>query len=91
MIVFELVRGEQPRRVEVSDDEVFLTQREAAKLLRVGTTYLRDSDCPKVLLPPTRGTRPLVRYRRGAVVAWATHWEVAPTWLEPILYPEVAA
>lgn len=49
-----------------------LTQREAAALLRVSVRYLRDSHCPKVLLPGAKGTsRKLVRYSRDAVLAWA--------------------
>lgn len=51
-----------------------LTQKEAAALLRVGVSYLRASDCPKVLLPPARGRRPLVRYRRADVMGWAEAW-----------------
>jgi hypothetical protein len=51
-----------------------LTQKEAALVLRVSTRYLRNSDCPKVLLPPARGRRPLVRYRRADVMAWADAW-----------------
>jgi hypothetical protein len=50
-----------------------LTQREAATLLRVSVSYLRASSCPKHLLPGNgpRG-RPLVRYLRDEVLAWAT-------------------
>lgn len=77
MFVLEVMRDGKPRRVEVPDDEVLLTQREAAGILKVGVSYLRASDCPKVLLPPARGTRPLVRYRRSAVLAWAVAWEVS--------------
>jgi hypothetical protein len=51
----------------------FLTQREAAVLLRVSVSYLRWSDCPKVLLPG-RGDRRIVRYSREDVVEWANHW-----------------
>lgn len=49
-----------------------LTQREAAALLRVSVAYLRASSCPKILLPG-RGDRgkPLVRYLRSDVLAWA--------------------
>ena len=52
-----------------------LTQREAATLLRVSVSYLRASDCPKVLLPsggPKQ--KPLVRYRRSDLDAWLEHW-----------------
>lgn len=50
-----------------------LTQREAARLLRVSVSYLRESSCPKHLLPGNgpRG-RPLVRYLRDEVLAWAS-------------------
>lgn len=56
-----------------------LTQKEAAAMLRVGVSYLRASDCPKVLLPPARGRRPLVRYRRTDVLAWADGWATRAT------------
>ena len=48
------------------------TQREAAAFLRVSRRYLRDSSCPKLLLPGhgVRG-RPLVRYDPASVAAWA--------------------
>lgn len=50
-----------------------LTQREAARLLRVSVSYLRASSCPKHLLPGNgpRG-KPLVRYLRDEVLAWAS-------------------
>lgn len=50
-----------------------LTQREVAMLLRVSVSYLRESSCPKHLLPGNgpRG-RPLVRYLRDEVLAWAS-------------------
>ena len=49
-----------------------LTQREAARLLRVSASYLRASSCPKHLLPGNgpRG-RPLVRYLRDEIFTWA--------------------
>ena len=55
----------------VTPPDALLTQREAAAWLRVGTWYLRASDCPKILLPPARGRRPRVRYRRADLLAWA--------------------
>lgn len=55
--------------------DALLTQDEAAALLHVSARYLRASDCPKVLLPPARGRRPLVRYDRAALLAWARSWE----------------
>jgi hypothetical protein len=63
--------------VNVGDE--LLTQSEAAKLLKVSVSYLRASDCPKILLPSAGGKRPLVRYRKSALLAWATHWEVSVT------------
>jgi hypothetical protein len=50
-----------------------LTQREAARLLRVSVSYLRASSCPKHLLLGNgpRG-RPLVRYLRDEVLVWAS-------------------
>jgi hypothetical protein len=63
------------RDVNLLFSDELLTQREAAALLRVGVSYLRASDCPKVLLPG-RGAKgmPLVRYLRSDVLAWATAW-----------------
>lgn len=56
------------------DAEPYILQKEAAKLLRVSVSYLRKSDCPKTPLPPARGKRPLIRYLRTEVLAWAaTH------------------
>lgn len=51
------------------------TQAEAAKYLGVSIRYLRDSACPKVLLPGNgkRG-QPLVRYSPMAVIKWAACW-----------------
>lgn len=45
--------------------------REMAALLGVSRVYLRNSECPKVLLPGNGRTRvPLVRYRESEVRAW---------------------
>jgi hypothetical protein len=59
---------------------VELTQREAARLLRVSVSYLRASSCPKHLLPGNgpRG-RPLVRYFRDDVIAWGSARALSPT------------
>jgi hypothetical protein len=56
-----------------------LTQREAARVLRVSVSFLRASSCPKHLLPGNgpRG-RPLVRYLRSEVLAWATARALTP-------------
>ena len=49
-----------------------LTQREAAAMLHVSVSYLRESSCPKLLLPGhgPRG-RALVRYLRDDLMEWA--------------------
>lgn len=59
---------------ELSADRLW-TQAEAAKFLAVTPRYLRDSSCPKTLLPGngTRG-QPLVRYDPNEVRAWARSW-----------------
>jgi hypothetical protein len=56
-----------------------LTQREAARVLRVSVSFLRASSCPKHLLPGNgpRG-RPLVRYLRDEVLQWGTARALAP-------------
>lgn len=49
-----------------------LTQPEAASLLHVSPRYLRDSACPKLLLPGTGSQgRAVVRYVRAEVLEWA--------------------
>lgn len=55
-----------------ADDGRLWTQREACAYLGVSARYLRDSGCPKLLLPGTgpRG-RPVVRYVPDDVKAWA--------------------
>lgn len=58
-------------------EPAYLTQREAAQYLRVSASYIRSSDCPKVLLPPTRGRRPLVRYLKTDLDAWMRNWRVS--------------
>lgn len=56
-----------------------MTQREAARLLRVSVSFLRASSCPKCLLPGNgpRG-RPLVRYLRSEVLAWGSARALRP-------------
>ncbi len=50
-------------------------QREAAYYLGVSARYLRDSDCPKVLLPGNgKSGQPIVRYDPAGVKAWAARW-----------------
>jgi len=48
----------------------FWTQAEAAYFLGVSPRYLRESSCPKTLLPGG-GDKPLVRYDPAVVKAWA--------------------
>jgi hypothetical protein len=56
-----------------------LTQKEAAKLLRVSVAYLRASNCPKHLLPGNGAQgKPLVRYRRSDVITWSLSRTLAP-------------
>jgi hypothetical protein len=52
------------------------TQKEAAAYLGVSVSYLRASDCPKVLLPSTSGrtVKPIVRYRPRDIEAWVEEW-----------------
>ena len=50
-------------------------QREAAYYLGVSARNLRDSDCPKVLLPGNgKSGQPIVRYDPVDVKAWAARW-----------------
>lgn len=55
-----------------------MTQREAAALLAVSVRYLRESSCPKVLLPGhgARGKQ-LVRYDATEVQEWAAQWRTS--------------
>lgn len=48
------------------------TPAECAEYLRVSQRYLRASTCPRVKLPPSRGSRPIIRYDPAAVRRW---WE----------------
>ncbi len=47
-----------------------MTQQEMADALRVSPTWLRRSSCPRVLLPPARGSRQMVRYNPEQVRIW---------------------
>jgi hypothetical protein len=52
--------------------EQYWTQRDAAAFLGVSTRYLRNTACPKLVLPSTREHgRPTVRYVPEDVRAWA--------------------
>lgn len=59
----------------VGQAERLWTQREASSFLGVTPRYLRDSSCPKMLLPGN-GVKhqPLVRYDPAEVRAWARSW-----------------
>lgn len=59
-------------------NDKLMRQKEAASLLGVSVSYLRGSDCPKVLLP-SRGKRSLVRYRESELLAWAEKWTARST------------
>lgn len=56
-------------------ERLLLRQREAAQMLGVSVTYLRASDCPKVLLPGQgpKG-RDSVRYDPEDLKAWRDQW-----------------
>lgn len=81
----------EPRRVleddDLPDDHLSVArlwcQQEAAMFLGVTTRYLRDSSCPKMLLPGNgpKG-QPLVRYDPTEVRAWVRSWHTGTqsTW-----------
>jgi hypothetical protein len=51
------------------------TQPEAAAYLGVTPRYLRDSSCPKMLLPGNGAKhQPMVRYDPAEVRTWARSW-----------------
>jgi hypothetical protein len=61
-------------RLALPDDRLW-TQREAAYYLGVSVRYLRQSNCPKLLLPGTGAKQqPLLRYEPQTVKAWAAAW-----------------
>lgn len=48
-----------------------LTVKEAAALLKVSQSYLRNCDCPKVRLPGGRGDgRHVIRFDRAELQEW---------------------
>jgi hypothetical protein len=56
-------------------EERLWTQQEAAAFLSVTPRYLRDSSCPKVLLPGNgKKGQPILRYDPDEVRAWARAW-----------------
>jgi hypothetical protein len=55
----------------VSGLEALWSQKQAAAYLCVSVRYLRESSCPKVLLPGNGDHgKPLVRYEPAAVRQW---------------------
>jgi hypothetical protein len=51
------------------------TQQQAAAALKVSPRYLRESSCPKVLLPGNgEKGQPLVRYDPAEVREWREQW-----------------
>lgn len=60
-------------------------QREAAAYLGLSTRYLRDSNCPKILLPGNgRRGQHIVRYSPADVRAWAFRWKTLQPKVERI-------
>lgn len=50
----------------------FLTQKAAARLLGVSSSWLRSSRAPRLLLPGNGPSgQPLLRYSRTALLEWA--------------------
>jgi hypothetical protein len=63
------------RELERTRADHLWSQREAAHFLGVSTRYLRESSCPKVLLPGTgEKGQPIVRYGPAAVEQWYLNW-----------------
>lgn len=63
-----------PPVVGLAKDRLW-TQAQAAAFLSVTPRYLRDSGCPKTLLPGNGPSgRPLVRYDPDEVRSWARAW-----------------
>lgn len=52
------------------------TQKQAAAYLNVSERFLRDSSCPKVLLPGNgkEQKESVIRYKPEAVMRWTAHW-----------------
>ena len=63
-----------PDRIGDRSDALW-TQKQAAAFLAVTPRYLRDSSCPKILLPGNGAKgHPLVRYDPDEVRRWAHAW-----------------
>lgn len=71
-------RSPVPLELAIAPGAGLWTQREAARYLNVSARYLRESGCPKVLLPGNgpKG-QPLVRYRPADVEAWLQAWHTS--------------
>ena len=52
------------------------TQVQTAAYLNVSSRYLRDSSCPKVLLPGNgeKQEESVIRYKPEAVIRWVQNW-----------------
>ncbi len=60
------------------------TQSQAAAFLSVTPRYLRDSACPKILLPGNGPSgRPLLRYDPDEVRSWARAWRTGQNLKRP--------
>jgi|GEM_PF-2450980 len=69
-----LATASAPNLAPLATDRLW-TQAEAAYYLGVSVRYLRESSCPKVLLPGAgKKGQPLVRYEPAAVMAWKDAW-----------------
>ncbi|HEY0995613.1 MAG TPA: hypothetical protein VGD77_06465 [Gemmatimonadaceae bacterium] len=70
--------GAPPLRNVVTPVAVYAlwTQEQAATFLNVSTRYLRDSSCPKHLLPGNgkKKKEPVLRYKPEAVMRWVDNW-----------------
>lgn len=65
-----MTNRDRPTPILAADSATW-TQKEAAAYLAVSPRYLRDSSCPKILLPGTGAAgRPIVRYDPNAVREW---------------------
>jgi hypothetical protein len=80
--LLQIIGGSEFARANLEESRslpVELTQKEAARLLRVSVSYLRASSCPKHLLPGNgRKGKQLVRYLRDEVLAWGAARPQAP-------------
>jgi hypothetical protein len=75
-----------------SGEQRLWTQREAAAYLGVTPRYLRDSSCPKMLLPGNGAKHhPVVRYDPTEVKAWARSWHTGVNTMRASERPERTA